>query len=400
MTAGANTAEPAASPDGPPAAARPFGPDVRPAIVHDWFQGFHGAERVVDALVQDVFARARTPDIYTFHAAHAVIPERLSSLIVRESRLGRLPGLRQRDHTPGAWRYLLPAMPRWFRGLPLDNYDVVVSSSHACAVNVAPPRATHVCYCHTPMRYAWTPEIDGERGRGLERVALGALRGRLRQTDLEASREVDAYVANSSAVRDRIRRFYGRDAQIIHPPVDVSEFRPDADKEEGHFLWVHRLVPYKQPELVAEAFRGLPYRLTMVGVGPLEARVRAGLPPNVELHGWMPRERLTHLYGSASAFIHVAEEDFGISMVEALAAGLPVIGYNRGGARDIVRSGTDGVLLERVDLRTLRAAIVETAARDWDSAALARRAEDFSRARFSERFGAYAAEVHSAQERR
>ncbi len=285
MRVPSSTADPAAGFPGSGEAAAPFGADVRPAIVHDWFQGFHGAERVVDALVRDVFARSVVPDLYTFHAAHEVIPEHLSRLIVRESRLACLPGLRQRDHTPGAWRYLLPTMPRWFRSLPLEDYDIVISSSHACAVAVDPQRGTHVCYCHTPMRYAWTPEIDGERGGAAERMVLSALRGRLRRSDLEASRRVDAYVANSTAVRGRIRRFYGRDAEIIHPPVDVRQFRPDADKEPGHFLWVHRLVPYKQPELVAEAFRGLPYRLTMVGVGPLEAKVRAGLPPNVELHG-------------------------------------------------------------------------------------------------------------------
>jgi len=388
----ASTAEPAVSSAAP---TTPFGPDVRPAIVHDWFQGFHGAERVVDALVGDVFARARTPDIYTFHAAHEVIPEHLSMLIARESRLGRLPGLRQRDHTPGAWRYLLPTMPRWFRGLSLDDYDIVVSSSHACAVNVVPRHATHVCYCHTPMRYAWTPEIDGERGRGLERVVLGALRGSLRRTDLEASRRVDAYVANSSAVRDRIRRFYGRESEVIPPPVDVSEFRPRTEKDPDRFLWVHRLVPYKQPLLVAEAFRELPYRLTMVGVGPLEAKVRANLPPNVELRGWTSRRELTDLYSSSAAFIHVGEEDFGISMVEALAAGMPVVGYGRGGACDIVRPGIDGVLVDRVDLSTVRAAVREVAERSWDPAALARRAEDFSRQRFSTRFGDFAAEVHA-----
>ncbi len=392
---GTGIAGPAATADGAPGASGRFGPGVRPAIVHDWFQGFHGAERVVDALVRDVFAAARTPDIYTFHAAHAVIPERLSSLIVRESRLGRLPGLRQRDHTPGAWRYLLPTMPRWFRGLPLEDYDIVVSSSHACAVNVAPRHATHVCYCHTPMRYAWTPEIDGERGRRLERAVLGALRGSLRQTDLEASRRVDAYVANSSAVRDRIRRFYGRDSVVIPPPVDVSAFQPQTEKEPDRFLWVHRLVPYKQPLLVAEAFRELPYRLTMVGVGPLEAKVRASLPPNVDLRGWTSREELVALYNSSSAFIHVGEEDFGISMVEALAAGIPVIGYGRGGARDIVRPGSDGVLIDRVDLQTVRAAVREVAERPWDRAALARRAEHYSRRRFSARFGDFAAEVHA-----
>ncbi|MGH3055143.1 MAG: glycosyltransferase, partial [Gaiellaceae bacterium] len=211
------------------------------------------------------------------------------------------------------------------------------------------------------------------------------VRPRLRRIDLAASRRPQAYAANSTAVRDRIRAFYGRDATVIHPPVDVGDFDPSPAKEPGHFLWVHRLVPYKHPELVAEAFRDLPYRLTMVGVGPLEHSVRQALPPNVELRGWVARDELVRLYGQASGFIHVGEEDFGITMVEALAAGAPVVALDAGGARDIVRNGVDGVLIEQAELGPLRAAVRSVAETEWDPAELRSRASEFATERFLER---------------
>jgi glycosyltransferase involved in cell wall biosynthesis len=164
--------------------------------------------------------------------------------------------------------------------------------------------------------------------------------------------------------------------------VEVGDFDPSHPKEPGHFLWVHRLVPYKHPELVAEAFRDLPYRLTMVGVGPLEERLRRTLPPNVELRGWVGRDELVRLYGQASGFIHVGEEDFGITMVEALAAGAPVVALDAGGARDIVRNGVDGVLIEEAELGRLRAAVRSVAERDWDPGELRSRASEFATERF------------------
>ncbi len=138
-----------------PAAGMPAG---RAAIVHDWFQGYHGSERVVEAMRTGLFPAEASPDVLTFHAAHELLPPGLSSAIVQESRLASLPGIRQRGHDPGRWRYLLPYMPRYFAQLDLSPYDLVISSSHACAAMVRPrPEALHVCYCHTPMRYAWTP---------------------------------------------------------------------------------------------------------------------------------------------------------------------------------------------------------------------------------------------------
>jgi glycosyltransferase involved in cell wall biosynthesis len=360
----------------------------RVAIVHDWFQGFHGSERVVEAMRADVFREADV-DIFTFFAAHELLPGALDQAIVQESRLAQLPGIRQRGHARGRWRNLLPYMPRYFRGLDLEPYDAVVYSSHSCAVHArARDGAPTVCYCHTPMRYAWMPETDADRAPGAAGWALGRLSTRLRRLDLEASRHVDQYVANSSAVQERIRRFYGRDSEVIHPPVDVADLDPHREREPGSFLWVHRLVPYKRPEFVVEAFRGLPFRLTMVGVGPLEQSLRGDLPPNVELRGWVSREELTDLYATASGFIHVAEEDFGITMVEALAAGAPVLALNRGGARDIVRDGTDGTLVQTASVEAIRRGVNTLAQSDWDRDALRARAMSFSRDVFVNRFRA------------
>ena len=364
------------------------------AIVHDWFQGYHGSERVVEVLADDVLAEAGRVDVYTFHAARELLPPKLAARIVRESRPSRLPGLRQVGHDPGRWRYLLPYMPHYFRSLDLGGYAAVVISSHACAINAAPPAgAPCVCYCHTPMRYAWLTETERGRLHGARGGALRLLAGWLRRRDRTAAQRPDRLVANSNAVRDRIRRFYGREADVVHPPVELTDLQSAGGGERRHFLWVGRLVPYKRPLLVAEAFRGLPQRLTMVGIGPQEGELRERLPDNVELRGWISREELAALYRGAVGFLHVGEEDFGITMVEALAAGAPVIALNAGGARDIVRDGVDGILVSDPTVASLRAAIERVAAEDWDRDRLAGRAAEFSRERFAARMRELLAET-------
>jgi glycosyltransferase involved in cell wall biosynthesis len=373
--------------------------DEPTAIAHDWFQGMHGSERVVDAIRTGLFEAGGEPDIVTFAAARDLLPDQLARRIVRESRLANLPGFRQHadSREPGRWRYLLPYMPRYFASLDLSPYDVVIASSHACAINVRPRTdALFVCYSHTPMRYAWLPETDTGPVNALTGLGLRVFRSYLRRRDLAASRRPDALAANSTAVRDRIRRFYDRDAEVIHPPVDVDELDSTLEKEPGHFLWVHRLVPYKQPELVMEAFRDLPYRLTMVGVGPLEARLRRKLPGNVELFPWVSREELAELFGRASGFVHVAEEDFGISTVEALASGTPVVALDAGGARDIVRPGVDGVLIAKAEVAALQEGIHAIATSTWDTDTLRRRALEFSVERFLERMRSWLDEASTA----
>jgi glycosyltransferase involved in cell wall biosynthesis len=381
------SADPRALPEAPNAASAPERFAMQAAIVHDWFQGFHGAERTVAAML-DLFGR--DPDLYTFQAARELLPERLAAAIVRESRLARLPGIRQRGHDPGRWRWLLLYMPRYFEGLDLSGYELVVSSSHACAAGVRTgPDTLHACYCHTPMRYVWMPAAESGRVRGMKGFALGALRGRLREWDSRAARRPDLYVANSTAVAERIKSFYGREAVVVPPPVAVGDFPSDVERDPAHFLWVHRLVPYKRPLEVAEAFRELPdLRLTMVGVGPLASELRAALPANVELLGWLPRDRLVRLLVGAGGFIHVGEEDFGISMVEALAAGAPVLALDRGGARDIVRPGRDGVLIsDPTDPAQIRDGLLALVRGTWDREELRRGAERFSEESFRTRLG-------------
>jgi len=361
---------------------------MRTAVVHDWFQGFHGSERTVAAML-DLFHR--DPDVFTFQAARELLPERLAAAIVRESRLAKLPAIRQRGHRPGRWRLLLPYMPRYFERLDLSAYELVVSSSHACAVGVRPGTDTlHVCYCYTPMRYAWMLAAERGRAGGAKGVALRALRRRLREQDRRAAARPDVYVAISTAVAERVAAFYGREAVVVPPPVAVGDFPDERPRDPTHFLWVHRLVSYKRPLEVAAAFRELPdLRLTMVGVGPLERKLRAALPGNVELLGWLPRERLSRLFATAAGFVHLGEEDFGISMVEALAAGAPVLAVDRGGARDIVRPGIDGVLLSGPpDPGRIREGVVELASRKWDRDRLREGAERFSEGRFRDRMAA------------
>jgi glycosyltransferase involved in cell wall biosynthesis len=237
------------------------------------------------------------------------------------------------------------------------------------------------------MRYVWVPAAEQGRARGAKGMALRALRGRLRTWDRQAAQRPDLYVAISSAVAERIATFYGREAVVVPPPVAVGDFPSGVERDETHFLWVHRLVPYKRPLEVVAAFRRLPeLSLTMVGVGPLEREVRATLPSNVELLGWVSRDRLAQLFAGAAGFIHVGEEDFGISMVEALAAGTPVLAADRGGARDIVRPNIDGLLLsDPTHPERIRDGVLELARRAWDRGKLRESARRFSEDRFQGR---------------
>jgi glycosyltransferase involved in cell wall biosynthesis len=362
------------------------------AIVHDWFQGYHGSERVVETLRSDCFPGAAGVDIYTFSAEPEVLPAELAQAIVRQSRLARMPLLRQRGYAPGYWRYLLPYMPLYFEHLDLSAYDLVVSSSHACALAARGSNAVNICYCHTPMRYLWLADVD-RRKTGLTGKVMDAFAPWLRRRDLRAASQVEHFVANSSIVAQRIRSIYGREARVIHPPVDVDSFDPTATKDRDHFLWVGRFVPYKRPELVLDAVRELDVKLTMVGVGPLAAELRARAPRNVEIREWVDRSALCSLFDHAGGFIHIGDEDFGIATVEALAAGTPVIGSASGGARDTIEDSVDGVLVREKTVDAIRGAVRMVREREWDPELLASRARRFSRGRFVAEIGRYVTEA-------
>lgn len=307
---------------------------MRTAVVHDWLNGMRGGEKVLEELLPLL----PDPTIFTlFHVPGAVSPE-IERYPIRASFLDRLPFAR------GRYRQLLPLFPRAVESFDLSGFDLVVSSSHCVAKGaVAPEGVPHLCYCHTPVRYAYD-QFDVYFPR--ERTRLWALKkaqiGRLREWDQATAGRPTRYLANSSAVAERIRRHYGRPASVVPPPVDVEFFTGSERPRSEFLLAVGSLVPYKRYDAAIEAARRLGRPLVLVGKGPEEERLRALAPPSVRFLEDLDREALRELYRTCHAFVQPGEEDFGISLVEALACGAPVAALARGGALDTVVERVNG----------------------------------------------------------
>jgi glycosyltransferase involved in cell wall biosynthesis len=344
---------------------------MRVAIAHEWLVSYAGSERCVEQ-IREVFPGSR---LLTTVIDPAVVPPTLRD--AEPSLLQRLPGA----FTHHEW--LLPLMPAaWRFRDPVSDVDAVISSSHACAKAVAiRPQIPHLCYCHTPMRYAW--DFGSEAGRFPAPVRLVARMGMvwLRRWDRRTAERVTQFVANSSAVAGRIKRFYGRPARVIHPPVRTTFFTPGGERNE-FFLHVGRLVSYKRADLVVDAFKGLPFQLVVVGSGQLESRLRARASDNVTFLGEVADEELRDLYRGARALVFPANEDFGIVMAEAQACGTPVIAFADGGAVDIVDQGVTGWLISRQTVGDLQRAIEHAAHEGLDPSVIREKAERFSEQRF------------------
>jgi glycosyltransferase involved in cell wall biosynthesis len=249
----------------------------------------------------------------------------------------------------------------------LSAYDLVISDSHAVAKGVRrAPHARHLCYCHTPARFAWAmTDVYRERaarGSGARRHAAEVLLDRFRRWDVTSSRGVDHFVANSKHIARAIQACYGRDADVVYPPVDVARFAASPGARDDYFVTVSRLVPYKRVDLLIEAFRRLPdCSLVVLGDGPDRATLMRGSPANVAWRGFVDDEELARCLAGAQAFVYAAQEDFGITLVEAQAAGTPVIAYVDGGAPEIVRGLTEpdptGVLFEMQTVDAIVAAV-------------------------------------------
>jgi glycosyltransferase involved in cell wall biosynthesis len=292
--------------------------------------------------------------------------------------------------------WLLPALPlAWRLRRVVRDADVVISSSHSCAkaVRVA-DGIPHVCYCHTPMRYAWYFDAEQHRLPSALRAPARLAMGAFRSWDVSTARRVTRFVANSTAVAERIRAFYGRDSDVVHPPVRTEYFTPAAGERSG-FLYVGRLVSYKRADLVIDAFRGLPHRLTVVGSGSALPALERDAPSNVRFVPSATDDELRELYRSSVALVYPGVEDFGIVMAEAQACGTPVIAAAEGGAVDIVDPGVTGWLLARPDAATIRAAVEEAAASPLDPAAIAASASRFSEERFRRELREIVADVTS-----
>lgn len=356
---------------------------LRVAVVHYWLVGMRGGEKVLEEILR-IFPQA---DVFTHIADLQKISPAIARHRITETFISRLPGARRH------YQKYLGLMPRALEELDLRGYDLIISSESGPSKGViAPPGSTHVCYVHSPMRYIWDhyPDYAARLGR-VGRIYFSLLAHRLRQWDVTTAARVDCFVANSSFVAGRIRRYYGRDADVVHPPVDLDAYRLSVSpNKRDYFLFVSELVRYKRADLVIEAFRQLNMPLIVVGDGEERKGLERHLPANVQMLGRVPFDDLPGLYQGARALIFPAEEDFGIVPVEAMACGTPVIAYRRGGALDSVVDGRTGLFFDRQDPENLIQAVrrFEGLEAQFCSATIAKHALQFSADRFRAEFAA------------
>ena len=358
---------------------------MKVAIVADWLPTYGGAEHVVAAL-STIWPKA--PIFTTVASRNKLGP--LENADVRPvsflQRMYRLLGRHQ---------YLLPLMPRAVENIGLDDYDVVLSSSHAVGKGVIPPSTSvHVCYCHTPMRYAWEMEaqyLKDFRIRGLlKRLVRGELK-RLRRWDLTTARRVDHFIANSTETQGRIKRIYGRDSIVVSPPVDERFYQTPLTAHcspltaSSYFLAIGRLVPYKRFDLLIELANTLKLDLRIAGTGTDEARLKKMAGPTVRFLGFVADSELPDLYANASFLLFPQIEDAGIVPLEAQASGLPVIAFGEGGILDILRHGETGLLVPRQTVEAFSAAVNEARSIQWDRSAIRGAAGKFSHRSFCEK---------------
>jgi len=351
---------------------------LRVALVHDWLTGMRGGESVLEAMAE-VFPKAH---LFTL----LYVPGRISPLLTTLKRttswLQKVPGAEQR------YRHFLPLMPSMIESFDLAGYDLVLSSSHCVAKGIRKaPGAVHVSYVHAPMRYVWD-RYDDYFGRGraslLVRLAAGAVRGRLQRWDASVSGpdRIDQIVANSQFIADRVKEFYGRDAKVVYPFADLTRFS-GVRKAGRHYLMVGAFAPYKRIDIAIEAFNRLKLPLMIVGTGQDADRLKRLAGPTVEFMGKLSNAAISDLYAKCRAFVFPGVEDFGITPLEAMAAGAPVVAYGVGGAAETVIPGT-GSLFSPQSADALVSAIqkIERGETNFSEEDCRARAREFTRERF------------------
>ncbi|MCA1539928.1 glycosyltransferase [Bradyrhizobium sp. NBAIM32] len=348
---------------------------MKVAIIHYWLVGMRGGEKVLEALCE-MYPEA---DIYT----HVYVPEVVSETIrkhrVVSTFINRLP------RAPRMYKTYLPLMPLALEQLDLRDYDLILSSESGPAKGViAPPHALHVCYCHTPMRYIWNMFHDYRASAGsLARLAMPSLAHYLRLWDVASAARVDSFVANSATVAGRIRRYYGLDANVIHPPVDTAAFSPCPSSELGdYYLMAGELVSYKRPDLAVRAFNELKQKLVVIGGGEMLSEIRRLAGPTVSVLGPQPFEALKHHYARCRALIFPGEEDFGMVPVEAMASGRPVIAFGRGGATETVANDLTGLFFDEQTIDAISNSIARFERMTFEPEAIVAHAQQFGREPF------------------
>jgi glycosyltransferase involved in cell wall biosynthesis len=359
---------------------------MKTALVHDWLiSSVGGAENVL----QEIYSMYQAP-IYTLLRNEESLKGTLfENATIYRSFIDRLP-LSKKN-----FRSYLPLFPMAIEQFDLRSYDLILSSSHCVAKGVKRhPDQLHICYCHTPMRYIWDLSEEYLKEAGIESGIKGAVARyfmrNLQDWDLESSKRVDHFIANSHFVAQRIKRIYGRDAAVIYPPVDTDYFQL-VNRKEDFYLTSSRLVSYKKVHLIVEAFSKMPKRkLVVIGDGPEMKKICKIAGKNVELMGYQSNAVLREMVQKAKAFIFAAIEDFGIAPVEAMAAGTPVIALKRGGATETVIDECTGIFFEEQTAASIRDAVKRFERFDcWDPKTIRTHALQFSSGRFREEYRSF-----------
>ncbi|MBI3598145.1 MAG: glycosyltransferase [Nitrospirae bacterium] len=307
--------------------------DKRIALVHDWLTGMRGGERCLEAFCE-LYPAA---DIYTLLHLPGTVSETIAKHRINTSFIERLPKSKQR------YRHYLPLFPKAIASFDLTSYDLILSSSHCVAKGVSVPKGVcHIAYLHTPMRYIWDQYevyFNKETASYAVRTGMKMVRPYLQHWDLHSNRDIYAFIANSSYVAARIERYYHRKADVIYPPVDCERFSVSL-QDDGFYLMVTALVPYKRVDLAIIAFNQLKLPLRIIGFGPDAGRLKALAGPTIAFLGEQSDADVSRAYGQCRALIFPGEEDFGIVPLEAMASGKPVIAYGRGGVTETVTDST------------------------------------------------------------
>ncbi|WKN33472.1 glycosyltransferase family 4 protein [Porifericola rhodea] len=354
------------------------------AIVHEWFVDHSGSEKVLEQIL-NVFPEADLFSVVDF------LPSNLRSFIhhkpVQTTFIQKLPFAKTK------YRNYLPLMPLAIEQLNVSSYDVVISNSHAVSKGVITnSNQVHICYCHSPMRYAWDlyHQYLNEAGlnHGFKGILAKLFLHYLRQWDLNTIPRIDHFIANSKYIAARIHKVYKRKAEVIYPPVRVENFTLHTQKED-FFLTASRFVSYKKIDLIVETFTNMPEeKLIVIGDGPDNKKIRAKAinSKNIKFLGFQDQQSLISYMQRAKAFIFAADEDFGIIPVEAQACGTPVIAYGRGGSLETVKDGVTGLFFDQQSVQSIQETInrFKNQYRQFDPLAIRAHAESFSVIRFQE----------------